>query len=67
MYQQNYLVGLLWFVKVRGRRVKSLELHSLANDPVAIFLYLRNGHFGFEANFQINFHRKYLLVHLLVY
>ena len=56
MYQQNYLVGLLWFVKVKARRVKSLELHSLANDPVAIFLHLRNGHFGFEANFQINFH-----------
>jgi hypothetical protein len=56
MYQQNYLVGLLWFVmvfsgflrfvKVRGRRVKSLELHSLANDPVAIFLHLRNEETG---------------------
>jgi hypothetical protein len=46
MYQQNYLVGLLWFVMVRGRRVKSLELHSLANDPVATFLYLQNEEAG---------------------
>ena len=43
MYQQNYLVGLLWFSQVRGRRVKSLEFHSLANDLAATFLYLQNG------------------------
>ena len=29
------------FKLVRGR-VKSLELHGLVNDPVAIFLYLQN-------------------------
>ncbi|MFT6371441.1 MAG: hypothetical protein ACJAZT_000168, partial [Gammaproteobacteria bacterium] len=33
------------FKLVRGR-VKSLELHSLVNDPVAIFLYLQNEAFG---------------------
>ena len=34
--QKNYWVG--W--------ARSLELHSLANDPVAIFLYLRNEETG---------------------
>jgi hypothetical protein len=33
------------FKLVRGR-VKSLELHSLVNDPVATFLYPQNGAFS---------------------
>jgi hypothetical protein len=42
--QKNYWVG--W--------ARSLELHSLENDPVAIFLYPQNGAFSMLILKSIN-------------